>query len=231
MKKYIIVSCISLLAVIALMISFVNGSFDSIKNQAVSSFNDLMISGLDKKKEEGSWIITMPDGTSKLVLGAEEKKTTVSLILDIRPFLEAGLDTQKLPSYIAYDLNKNELYITSIYGDENENSDSVAIDNMYNNIITTYRERLGYHHTLDHFSLSLDNGNAFEYAKNINENDKDIVIVLNPSIFEDASLDLQKLDGYNYADVTMNDGTVKKKLLKVFNIEEVTECLMTNQNC
>lgn len=231
MKKYILVSVIALIGAITLIILFMNGNFDTVKSESVNSFNDLLISGLDKKKEAESWIITMPDQTSKLVLNANNKNTIVSMTLDIKPFLEAGLKVEKLPSYITYNLGKSELYITSLYGNKKVNSDGIAIDNIFNNIVTTYRDKLGYHSVLGHFGLSLDNGNAFEYAKNISKNDKDIVIVLNPDTLKKASVDVEKVTGFKYMNVTMDNGEIVPKMLKVFNLKEVSKCLTTNQSC
>ena len=228
MKKYIIISIISLLMIITLIITFLNGSFDIVKSKAINSFNDLLITGLEKKKEATSWSITMPDKTSKLVL-QNNQNDIASITLDIKPFLKAGLDVDKLPTHIKYDLDKEELYIMSIYGKAYKKA--IAIDNIYNNLVTKYRDKLGYHHVWDHFGLSLDNGNAFEYAKDISKNDKDIVIVLNPDTFIRASVDVEKMVGYKYSDVTMDDGKKVKKLLKVFNIKEVTQCLIINQGC
>jgi hypothetical protein len=229
MKKYVLISLIAILITIGLIISFLKGGFDVVKNEAVSSFNDLLITGLKKDKVASSWVITLPDDTTKLVL-ENDKNIGISIILDINPFLKAGLDVNKLPSYMTYDLDKGELYITSIYENKNKN-DEVAIEDIYNDIVNNYRDKLGYHSVLGHFGLSLGDNNAFEYAKDINENDKDIVIALNPNVFQKSSVDVQKLEGYKYTDVTMDNGKSVKKLLKVFNIEEVNQCLITNQSC
>jgi hypothetical protein len=231
MKKYIIISTISLLLVIGLIISFANGSSDNVKIIAVSSFNNLLISDLEEKRENDAWVISLPDQTSKLGLKVNNNNTVISLALDARPFIEAGMDINKLPSYMTYDINKNVLYITSIYGSKKIEGDDIAIDNIYNNIITTYRDKLSYHHTLDHFGLLLGDGNAFEYAKDINTNDKDIVIALNPKVFEEASVDVTKVEGYLYTDVEMDNKKTEKKLLKVFNIEEVNQCILTGKSC
>jgi len=229
MKKYIIISVIAVIGVIALTVTYLNGNFDVVKDASVNSFNDLVISGLDKKRDDSSWIITMPDKTSNLILKTDKNVTTVTLSLDATPFLKAGLDANKLPAYMT--VNENKLYITSIYGSKKLKNSSIAIDNIFNNIVTAYRDKLSYHNALGHFGLAVEDGNAFEFAKDINKNDKDIVIALNPKTLEAASVDLSKVEGYITADVKMDNGKSVKKLLKVFNIEEVTKCLITNQSC
>lgn len=229
MKKYIIISFVALIGVIALVASYLTDRFDVVKDTSVTSFNDLLISGLDKKRNDSSWVITMPDKTSSLILKTDKENTTVSLVLDAKPFLNAGLDSNKLPSYMK--VNNDKLYITSIYGDKKLKDNSIAIDNIFNNIVTTYRDNLSYHNTLGHFGLAVEEGNAFEFAKDINKNDKDVVIALNLKALEAASVDVSKVEGYITADVEMDNGESVKKLLKVFNIEEVTQCLITNQSC
>jgi hypothetical protein len=167
----------------------------------------------------------MPDDTTKFSL----EGSTAMILLDLKPFLDAGLDVKKLPNYMTYDLSENKLHIRKSYSEKG--SDAKTINDLYNNIINNNRGKLGYHKTLGHFGLSFDNGNAFEYAKNVSSNDKDIVIVLNPDTFISAGTDVEKLDGYIYTDVKMDNGQVVKKLLKVFNLEEVSQCLITKQSC
>lgn len=229
MRKYIVISFLSVICIIGLIISFASGNFDILKTTAINSFTDLLLN-LDKKKENDSWTIIMPDETTKLTLGAKDNRDIVMLTLDINPFLKAGLDISKLPSYMSYDMDKKVLNIISTYGNNTLDSE-ISITNVYKRLVTTYRNRLSYHHTLDHFGVSLDNGNAFEYAKDLNNNVKDIVIVLNPNAFLNASVQLDKIDGYLYTDVVMNDGKNAKKLLKVFNIEEIRQCLFTKKTC
>jgi hypothetical protein len=229
MKKYIIISFIAVIGAIALIVTYLNGNFDVVKDASVNSFNDLVISGLDKKHDDSSWIITMPDKASDLILKTDKNVTSVTLSLDATPFLKAGLDAEKLPSYMT--VNEDKLYITSVYGSRKLKNNSIAIDNIFNNIVTAYRDKLSYHNTLGHFGLAIGDGNAFEFAKDINNNDKDIVIALNPEVLANASVDVTKVEGFIVADVKMDNGKSVKKLLKVFNIEEVTKCLVTNQSC
>lgn len=46
-------------------------------------------------------------------------------------------------------------------------------------IVEKSRDSIGYHAALDHYGIDLENGNMFEWAKDISTNDKDIVFVLN----------------------------------------------------
>lgn len=219
MKKYIIVSIVSLLCTVVLIILFINNNFDIVKNTAANSFNDLLINNEIKKEKQGSnWVVTMPDETTKLIFYISEKETKILLKIDAKPFADNGLDVTKLPPYISYNNVSKELTIESIYGNKKLDNDS-TINFIYDDIITTYRDKLGYHSILDHFGLLLEDGNAFEYAKDISTNDKDIVVVLNPSIFINASVDIENLVDYKYIDVEMDNGDKVKKLVKIFELK------------
>jgi copper chaperone CopZ len=82
---------------------------------------------------------------------------------------------------------------------------------------------IGYHGALDHYGVSLGDGNLFEWAKDMSANDKDIVFVLNPAPFIAAGVDPNKVDGWAFAKVTVDDENDKPievdKLLKPFNLK------------
>jgi hypothetical protein len=75
---------------------------------------------------------------------------------------------------------------------------------------------------MDHYGISLGNGNMFEWAKDMTTNDKDIVFVLNPDPFITAGLDPNRVEGWVYAKVTVDDENGKPiqvdRLLKPFNL-------------
>ncbi|MBN2876335.1 MAG: hypothetical protein JXL85_01655, partial [Bacilli bacterium] len=81
---------------------------------------------------------------------------------------------------------------------------------------------VGYHAALDHYGLSLQDGNVFEWAADVNTNDKDIVFVLNPQTLIDAGANVEAVEAWIFAEVEiMNaDGTMKMvpKLLKPFDL-------------
>jgi hypothetical protein len=62
----------------------------------------------------------------------------------------------------------------------------------------------------------------FEWAKDMSTNDKDIVFVLNPEPFIKAGVDPNKIEGWAFAKVTVDDANGKPievdKILKPFNI-------------
>jgi hypothetical protein len=75
---------------------------------------------------------------------------------------------------------------------------------------------------MDHYGVSLGDGNLFEWAKDMNANDKDIVFVLNPEPFIAAGADPARVSGWVFDKVTVDDENGKPvqvdKLLKPFEI-------------
>jgi hypothetical protein len=77
--------------------------------------------------------------------------------------------------------------------------------------------------------VKLGDGNMFEWAKDMNTNgyddsvqDKDIVFVLNPETLASAGVDPEKVDGWAYAQIPIEENgktTEVWKLLKPFDLQ------------
>ncbi|MDR1101588.1 MAG: hypothetical protein LBL34_04470 [Clostridiales bacterium] len=90
------------------------------------------------------------------------------------------------------------------------------------------RENIGYHTAMDHYNIDLGDGNLFEWAKDVQTNgttgenqDKDVVFVLNPEPFIAAGVDPNNVDGWAYAQVSVDiNGTPTDiwKFLRPFDI-------------
>ena len=93
----------------------------------------------------------------------------------------------------------------------------------YEKLIDQKRELIGYHSSLGHFGIDLSGGNMFEWAKDNTANDKDMVFVLNPEVFEAAGVNLDAVEGWLHAEVKVMDAKGKMfgvyKLLKPFNLK------------
>jgi hypothetical protein len=75
---------------------------------------------------------------------------------------------------------------------------------------------------MDHYGVNLGNGNLFEWAKDMNTNDKDMVFVLNPQPFLDAGVDPARIEGWTFTKVPVDDENGKPvevdKILKPFDV-------------
>ena len=120
---------------------------------------------------------------------------------------------QKIPDKIKPELGQDKF----TYSGEAKPIDS------FNQIVKTRRDVIGYHEKLDHYGISLGNGNMFEWAKDMSKNDKDIVFVLNPQPFIDAGVKPEKVEGWAFAKVEVKDMNGKSeevdKLLKPFDLQ------------
>jgi hypothetical protein len=220
---------------------------DVISKGSVKSFAAVLdtMSGAGNVDDDASntgWWIQAPDKTVNFIWGELSSESVpqaynARLKIDAKPFLDAGLDTSKLPSNIEY--HQNDYYEDTLiiglhlgdYGTTTENqseemSDEKAVYaplSSYEDIVRNYPEVIGYHAAMAHFGVSLGDGNMFEWAKDISANDKDIVFVLNPEPFIAAGVDVSNVEGWVFGKVPMNmDGKMVEvdKLLKPFNLDD-----------
>lgn len=140
------------------------------------------------------------------------------MVLDATPFINAGLDTTLLPEGVFVD---NKIVFGYNLSETGVNVQDVvpafeAVFNLDSSLV-------GYHAALDHFGLSLGNGNVLEWAKDFTTNDKDVVFVLNPEMFVEAGVNPESIEGWVYAEVEVMDETGKmvmvEKLLKPFDVK------------
>ncbi|GHU82106.1 hypothetical protein AGMMS50284_3420 [Clostridia bacterium] len=208
---------------------------DIIGNGSQASFEEVLnIIPVQYSETEKTWFITAPDGAAEFHWSRTSgtKKALSSWVahyydafieFDPAPFIAAGLDTNKLPDTILF-LDNKLIVGTELELSESDNKDEelTAIDS-FRNIVKSNRERIGHHSAMDHFGIKLDNGNMFEWARDISTNDKDIVFVINPEPFIAAGTDPDKIEGWVYSKVEMMDENGNKieepKILKPFNLK------------
>lgn len=207
---------------------------DVVGQQSITSFDEVLKTIPDKVKADEmnvGWSLEAPDGSVRFIWSEDFSKAPlhdVMLELDAEPFINAGLDTSKLPdNYAAYEgmlmvgqkLGKDKLTY-------NGNATPLA---AYEQIVNKYRDAINYHTSLDHYGVKLGDGNMFEWAKDMktngynNENqDKDIVFVLNPEPLIAAGVDPEKVVGWVYTQVPIEENgktTQVWKFLKPFNLK------------
>jgi len=203
---------------------------DVVGKFAVTSFEALLNKIPEKITSDevnNGWALTSPTG-ERFIWGKDfssEGTPDVMLEFDSQPFINAGLDVNRLPKEMyVYDSTSNKLMIRSELGDEKFTyNDTAAPLDSFKKLVETHRDNIGYHEALDHYGAALDNGNMFEWAKDLNTNDKDIVFVLNPQPLIDAGADPNKVEGWVFAKVPVMDEQGKKievdKLLKPFDLK------------
>jgi hypothetical protein len=117
---------------------------------------------------------------------------------------------------------------TKLGGNDKVSGTPTALS-AYKLIVSKYRDSINYHTSLDHYGVKLGGGNMLEWAKDMETNgydnsaqDKDIVFVLNPEPLIAAGVDPEKVEGWAYAQVTVDEnGKTEQvwKFLKPFNLK------------
>jgi len=173
------------------------------------------------------WSLTAPDGSAQFIWSRDFSKSgmhDVMIDFDARPFIEAGLDPEKLPKDMTTMYYNDRIMLGIKLGQEALAYDGEATPlASYEHLLRLKRGSIQYHASLDHYGVNIGGGHIFEWAKDMSKNDKDIVFVLDPKIFIDAGVDPEKIEGWVFAKVTVDDESGKPvqvdKILKPFNIK------------
>jgi hypothetical protein len=215
------------------------GATDVVARVAKTSFAALVkASGqrVSLDSTENSWAIASPAGDQVFISPdfsrnngsgkADMDKPDAEFSFDAKPFLDAGLNPDKLvgAENYAYEIEDGRLMLHFELGDQAFSKNAAAsIDGAFSEIVRTQRDRIGYHEKLDHYGIKLGGGNMLEWAKDLSKNDKDLVWVLNPGPFIAAGLDPAKVAGWAFAKVELKDDAGKTvledKLLKPFDLQ------------
>ncbi len=202
-------------------------TLDVVGTSAVNSFQKVLAAipeSVAADADIGGWALTSPDGTTRFLWSQDFSQDAIYdawLETQIDPFLEAGLDTGKLPEGMVHE---GFLILGVDFGNQTYayKGEVTPLSSM-EQIAVHHRQSIGYHKALDHYGVDLTGGNMFEWAKNLETNDKDIVFVLDPQPFIAAGVDPENVPGWLYAQVEIMDGNGKPiladKLLKPFDID------------
>ena len=170
---------------------------------------------------QGGWTIESP-GADRFFFPSESPRE-FRLEFDARPFLAAGLDAERLASSSggAYNVKDGVLSLAFPAGALPQSGPADVVE-AFNAFIAANRDRVGYHHELDHYGIVLGGGSLVEWAKDMAKNEKDLVFVLNPEPFAAAGADPSSIDGWVYAQVPVRDEAGKMiqvwKLLRPYDL-------------
>ena len=216
---------LGVLSAISLLTFTACAQTDVIAKVSVTSFEKVLkLSDITTDEMYGGWSLNAPDKTTRFIFSSDFKTSAphdVMMETDAQPFIDAGLDTSKLPAGMFVD---GKIMVGQELGDTAfpDSAKATALAS-YQELIKLNRSVLGYHEKLDHYGIDLGDGNKFEWAKDLSTNDKDIVYVLDPQMFIDAGVDPAKVTGWVFAKVEMKDAAGKPisvdKFLKPFDLQ------------
>jgi hypothetical protein len=203
------------------------GKLDVVGTGSVESFEKILTripQAIAPDGVNGGWSLAAPDNSARFIWSrnyAASPRYDVLIEFDAAPFIAAGLDPGKLPENFSRS-GGSIMTGTKLGTEELKYSGEAGPLASYEQIVKLKRNSIGYHMALDHYGVSLGDGNLFEWAKDMSTNDKDIVFILNPDPLRNAGLDPNSVAGWVFAKVTVDDENGKPiqvdKLLKAFNL-------------
>jgi len=212
-------------------------SLDIVGQQSVISFNEMLLAMPDQVRNGDSgtgWSLDAPDDAVRFNWGAassDASQVYLQLEIDAAPFIAAGMDPAKLPdshTYMTSGSDGEEMLLigTTLTGDETLTTSTPKA--FFEQLVRDHRDVVNFHTSLDHYGVKLGGGNMFEWARDLVVNrfdnsvqDKDIVFVLNPEPFIAAGADPENIEGWVYAEVTVEENGKPIevwKLLKPFDV-------------
>jgi hypothetical protein len=221
------------LASLALANAFVTGAeaafgTDVVGAAAVASFGEILgaLPSAVADEAERTWVIAAPDGKASFSWRSGEdgeRPFDVYISFDAAPFVNAGLDTDKLPDAMKPKLTEGRLVGGGKLSKGMKYEGDVTPLSSFEQIALLDRDSIGFHAPLGHYGVTVAEGFVFEFAEDMSKNDKDIVFVLDPKIFIDAGVTPEKVEGWTFAKVPLEDEWGRpyeaEKFLKPFDLE------------
>jgi hypothetical protein len=227
MKKRLALFKAIICSLLLLTLAAACGNLDVVGKDSVNSFAKLLETipqALSPDEMNGGWSLVSPDREARFIWSKNYAKSPlhdVMIEFNAAPFIAAGLDVDKLPDTFA--VYEGKIMLGAKLGQEIlKYSGEVTPLASYEQIVKLKRSAIGYHGALNHYGVNLSDGNLFEWAKDMSTNEKDMVFVLNPEPFINAGVDPEKIQGWAFAEVTVDDANGKpiqvNKILKPFNL-------------
>ncbi|MDR3239693.1 MAG: hypothetical protein LBT44_06350 [Clostridiales bacterium] len=218
MEFNIKIKAVVLAALCVIIMSFFSAcdALDVVGKDSIRSFGDLL-QALPAEDAGDTWSLTAPDEAAGFFWNGE----TAFIEVNALPFIDAGLDSSRLPSFADDKL----VFRVNFPGTGQGKSEPLE---DYRQIVKTGRSSMNYHAAMDHFGVMLGGGNMFEWSKNLVVNtidgdvqEKDMVFVLNPEPLIGAGVDPARVEGWVYTQVPVEQNGKMidvYKFLKPFNL-------------
>jgi hypothetical protein len=209
-----------------LLTVFSCGKFDVVGTGSIKSFEQVLQQAGQVAPDEKNrgWSLEAPDQSGRFFWSrnyAESPRYDVMIEFDAAPFIAAGLNPNRLPENFMFQDDKITAG-TKLGGETLTYPGGITPLASYEQLVKLKRAAVGYHMAMDHYGVNLGGGNVFEWAKDMAANDKDMVFVLNPEPLLKAGVAPNRVAGWTFTKVTVDDENGKPveadKLLKAFDL-------------
>lgn len=184
-------------------------SFDAI----TKAFPNLVT---DKTESEHYYYLSVDGQTTYKISHDYDFTGSEDIVIEtpLKPFTDAGLDPSKLSA--GYRVDGDMLLLADDYGKGTGMKENV-VDSLFESVKFN-RKLLSYHQDLDHFGIALTRG-KFEWAKDYQKNDKDIVFVIGAKPLADIGVDVQNIEGWIFKTMKDEGGNDIDVLLKPYDLK------------
>lgn len=192
---------------------------DVVKKYSQKSFDNIITAfpSFHAKADKDNYYTLTVDGQTRLDIGknySDTKGEDIILATPLKPFIDAGLDVSKLGA--GYKTDEKNLYLITDFGSESKGAATVNQALFFS--VNDNREALSYHEDLDHYGIALTGG-KFEFAKDYQKNDKDIVFVINAKSLADIGVNVKSIEGWVFKTMKDSKGNDMDVLLKPYDLK------------
>lgn len=199
------------------------GATDVVASSAVTSFDAMAKSDAVQTQpstigDAEYWRLQASEAAVFVLGKSAEADLDIALELDAAPFIDAGLNPSLLSEdRYSFDPVTGKLSVISNLGDTPlSGASGESVEKTFEQWVKGYRTSIGYHTAMDHFGISLGDGNMLEWAKTLETNDKDLVFILNPEPLIQAGVDPEKLENWIFGEVEVMDDAGKAVMVEKF---------------
>lgn len=194
-------------------------STDTVLKNSQESFSNLLSaypSLITVTEAQDNYYVLTVDKETLLKISRDYSASEEDVLIStpLQPFVKAGLDVTKLGQ--GYQSDDASLYLVTDFG-KGTGVKTTPTQALFESV-TAERKALTYHQELDRYGIAL-NGGKFEFAKDFQNNDKDLAFVIEAKPLREVGVNVQKIDGWTLTTWKDESGKDVDVLLKSYNLK------------
>lgn len=195
MKQIAILSIL----VYVLILAGCSRSMSATERDAIRSFNDVL-AVIPAEGKDGDYQLAAPDRGAVFSF----TNSSLGLIVDVAPFVDAGLDADALDCADIVDENNIRLNFSLPAGDMLNGNIKDTAQAQFQADINYFREYLDYNNVTERYIISIEDA-KIEWNKDIENGEAGIVFVLKAEPLVAAGVEPQKVTGWEYVQVSVEE--------------------------